>query len=207
MKSLVALLLIHSMLLPFSGSAQVQSWNFIKEKNGIKIYTCTPAYSSFKCFKGETVFHASMQELGLYIGNVKNFSWWDDNIRELRVLNSKSNNQVEYYFVYHVSWPLSDRDFYVNVVITTDSASGEKIVYAKPLNDSIPEREGIVRIRKYWQKWTLKPIDSSSVHAVLEGFVDPGGSVPAWLYNMVIVETPLKVMGGIKKRVEVTDRH
>ncbi len=34
----------------------------------------------------------------------------------------------------------------------------------------------------------------------LEGFTDPGGIVPAWLLNMVIVETPLKVMEGIKKR-------
>ncbi|MCX6241077.1 MAG: hypothetical protein NTX43_04640 [Bacteroidetes bacterium] len=207
MRSLIAFLIIHSCLLPFSHPISAQSWNYIKEKNGIKIYTYTPDYSSFKCFKGVTVFHATMKEIGLYIGNVRNFSWWDDNIRELRVLDAKSDDHVEYYFVYHVSWPLSDRDFYVDVFISTDSISGEKIVYAKPLKDTLPERDGIVRIKKYWQKWTLKPIDSNSVHAELEGFVDPGGSVPSWLYNLVIVETPLKVMGGIKHKVEVPGNH
>ena len=179
-----------------------QSWNFIKEKNGIKIYTRTPENTSFKSFKGETVFHASMEKLGLYIGNVRNFNWWDKNIRDLKVLEAEFGKHAIYYFVYHVPWPLSDRDLCVEVFISYDTLKDEKVVSAKPLTGRIPEQKGIVRIRDYWQKWTLTGISKDSVHAVLEGFVDPGGSVPAWLYNMVIVETPLNGMGGIKARVE-----
>lgn len=187
-------------------SALAQSWDFIKEKNGIKIYTRTSDSSAFKTFKGVTEFHASMKELGLYIGNVRNFNWWDKNIRELRVIESESDKHVKYYFIYDVSWPLQDRDFCVEVFISTDTVTWVKQVYAKPLPNVIPEREGIVRIKKYWQRWTLKPLGENSVEGVLEGFVDPGGSVPAWLYNLVIVETPLSVMGGIKRRVEVPEK-
>jgi len=186
---------------------RAQSWDYVKEKNGIRIYTRTPENSSFKCFKGETIFHTSMQKLGLYIGNVRNFNWWDKNIRELKVIDPGSEKHVRYYFVYHVAWPLWDRDICVDVFISIDTISGEKVVYAKPLPDVIPERQKMVRIKNYWQKWTLRPISDNSVHAVLEGFVDPGGSVPAWLYNMVIVETPLSVMGGIKQRVESADHN
>ncbi|NCA75252.1 MAG: hypothetical protein EOM90_02860 [Alphaproteobacteria bacterium] len=188
------------MLFPYF--AQTQSWDFIKEKNGIKIYTCTPVYSSFKCFKGETVLHATMQEIGRYIGNVKNFNWWDKNIRDLKVIGPGTDAHVRYYFIYDVPWPLSDRDICVDVSISIDSVTGVKTVFAKPLPGVIPEYDDIVRIKNYWQKWTLTPAGSNSVNAVLEGFVDPAGSVPAWLYNMVIVETPLKVMGGIKERLE-----
>jgi hypothetical protein len=181
---------------------RAQSWNYIKEKNGIKLYTRVPEYSTFKCFRGETTFHASMQEIGRYIGNVKNFNWWDKNIRELRVLEPGSEKHVSYYFVYDVPWPLSDRDICVDVSISIDSLTGIKVVYAKPLPGVIPEYKDIVRIANYWQKWTLTPIDKQTVNAVLEGFVDPGGNVPSWLYNMVIVETPLKVMEGIKHKLE-----
>lgn len=184
---------------------QAQTWDYIKEKDGIKIYTRTPQNSPFKCFKGETVFHASMQKIGLYIGNVRNFNWWDKNIRELRVLDQVSDKEIRYYFIYHVPWPLSDRDLCVEVMINIDTVSGEKVIYASPLPGIIPERHGIVRIKNYWQRWTLRPISKNSVYAVLEGFVDPGGSVPAWLYNMVIVETPLRVMEGIKHKVETKD--
>ncbi|MCX6283323.1 MAG: hypothetical protein NTW31_03680 [Bacteroidetes bacterium] len=206
MKPAAGIRVLMSLFLFCSHCLPAQSWYFIKEKNGIKIYTRIPEYSSFKCFKGETILHASMKEIGMYIGNVKNFNWWDKNIRDLKVLESDSDKHVKYYFIYDVTWPLNDRDICVDVVISIDSVSGVKVVYAKPLPGVVPEQEGIVRIKNYWQKWTLTPIDKNSVHAILEGFVDPAGSVPAWLYNMVIVETPLKVMGGIKQKVEAAHR-
>lgn len=194
------------MILQFiSPNLNAQTWDFIKEKDGIKIYTRTAEHSSFKCFKGETVFHTSMDKLSLYIGNVKNVDWWDKNVREIKILASVPEDFQQYYLVYHVPWPLSDRDLCVEAKVTVNPLTGEKVVYAKPLTDAVPERPGIVRIRNYWQKWTLKPVGKNSVQAILEGFVDPGGSVPSWLYNMVIVDTPLKVMRGIKERVEAVE--
>jgi hypothetical protein len=202
MKKILLIVVFLHLVLIGSMNLHGQSWDFIKEKNGIKIYTRTPENSSFKSFKGETVFHASMQQLGLYIGNFKNFNWWDKNVKDLKVLVSEPGKHAIYYLVYKVSWPLNDRDLCVEVHITYDSVRREKVVFAKPLPGAVPEKKGIVRIKNYWQKWTLTEIHENTVHAVLEGYVDPGGNIPAWLYNMVIVETPLNVMGGIKARVE-----
>ncbi|MEI6889909.1 MAG: hypothetical protein ACOYM0_08205 [Bacteroidales bacterium] len=207
MRSVVAMSFLILLFKLLGLNLPAQTWNYIKEKNGIKIYTRIPENSAFKCFKGETVFHASMQELGLYIGNVKNFNWWDKNIRELRVLDPGSASYIQYYFIYHVPWPLNDRDLCVEVFISTDTLNGKKVVYARPLPGVIPQRKGIVRITDYWQKWTLIPLGKDSVQAILEGFVDPGGSVPAWLYNLVIVETPLKVIEGIKQKAEAKKPH
>lgn len=187
----------------FTGTrALTQDWNFIKEKNGIRIYTKTPGQSSFKSFRGETIFHASLETLGNYIGNVRNFNWWDKNIRDLKVLEAEYGKHARYYFIYHVPWPMSDRDLCVDVSISFDSVKRVRTVMAKPLPGVIPEKKGVVRIRDYRQSWVLTELGRDSVRAVLEGFVDPGGNIPAWLYNMVIVETPLNVMGGIKARVE-----
>ncbi len=194
--------LLVSCLVLMCSALSAQTWNFIKEKDGIKIYTRTPDHSNFKCFKGETVFHTTMEKLSRYIGNVQNVDWWDKNVKEIKVLTFEPDKLVRYYLVYDVPWPMNDRDLCVEAKITIDPVTGEKIVSAKPLPDAVPERKGIVRIRNYWQKWTLKPTGNNTIQAVLEGFVDPGGNVPSWLYNMVIVDTPLKVMRGIKKLVE-----
>jgi len=194
--------IIISVMVLIGSGLRAQAWEFIKEKDGIKISTRKADNSSFKCFKGETVFHTTMAKLSMYIGNVNNVNWWDKNVREIRVLSSEPEKYMKYYLVYHVSWPLNDRDLCVEARITVDPVTGEKVVSAKPLLDVVPEREGVVRIRNYWQKWTLKPTGNNTVSAVLEGFVDPGGNVPSWLYNMVIVDTPLKVMRGIKTLVE-----
>jgi hypothetical protein len=39
-------------------------------------------------------------------------------------------------------------------------------------------------------------------HVVLEGFVDPAGSIPDWISNMLITDSPIKVISGIKERLE-----
>ena len=189
----------------YSPCLSAQSWKFIKEKDGIRIYTKSSENSSFKSFRGETEYHSTMEKLSKYIGNVENVDWWDKNVREIKVLYSEPDKLIKYYLIYDVPWPLSDRDLCVEAKITIDPVTGEKVVSAKPLLDVVPEKEGIVRIRHYWQKWTLKPNGKNNIQAVLEGFVDPGGNVPSWLYNMVIVDTPLKVMRGIKKLVEDKD--
>ena len=198
-------LMVSVMVLIVSG-LYAQAWEFSKEKDGIKIYTRKAENSSFKCFKGETVFHTTMAKLSMYIGNVDNVRWWDKNVREIRVLSKEPDKNIKYYLLYHVPWPYNDRDLCVEARITIDPVTGEKVVSAKPLLDVVPERKEIVRIKNYWQKWTLRPTGKNTVVAVLEGFVDPGGNVPSWLYNMVIVDTPLKVMRGIKVLVEDKDQ-
>ena len=185
-----------------AGHPAAQSWNFVKEKNGIRMFTLLQEGSAFKCFRGETDFHSTMEQLDQYIGVANNFDQWDENIRELRVLASQPGRQIDCYFVYLTPWPMSNRDFYARVDVSYDSATRTKTVYAYPLEGKYSSRDGVVRIKNYWLKWTLTEKDKQTIHGIVEGFIDPAGLVPSWLYNLVIVEAPYKVMSGIKKRVE-----
>jgi len=175
-----------------------QSWVFVKEKEGIRLYTRKEANNSVKSFKGEAYLHAQIEKVFSLITNVKNFDLWDEDITEMKVLLNEKDKHVQYYLVYDVSWPVTDRDLVVDALITTDSVTGIRIMEAKPLLNVIPEKSDVVRIKKYWQKWTLIPVEEGLVHLILEGSVDPGGSVPAWLSNMVITESPFKSIQSVK---------
>ncbi|MEI6435731.1 MAG: START domain-containing protein [Bacteroidota bacterium] len=179
-----------------------QDWNFIKEKDGIRIYTKKEPGNSLKSFKGVTDICASMEKVCDLIGNVKNLDWWDKNLREIRVLYYEKEKRSQYYLVYNSPWPVTDRDLCVDALISTDPETGVRTILSKPLLDVIPERPGLVRITEYWQKWIMEPTNRGVVHVTLEGYVDPAGSVPDWIYNMVITDTPLKIMRGIKERLE-----
>jgi len=179
-----------------------QKWDFIKEKDGIKIYTRKEANTSLKSFRGEVILHAQMNMVCSLIGNVKNVDWWDKNLREINILSYVEDKNIKYYLIYDVPWPFTDRDLCVEAKITTDPVTGRRIVYSVPLPNVIPEKPDLIRIKNYWQKWVIQPMNNGNIHVILEGFVDPAGSVPAWLYNMVITETPLKIIRGIKGRVE-----
>jgi START domain len=179
-----------------------QPWTFVKSEDGINLYTRKEGGSSLKSFKGMMDVKSTMEKVCDLVGNVKNHDWWDENLREIKVLSFEKDKYFQYYLIYHVPWPFTDRDLCVEANVSIDPVTGSRTITATPLDNMIPEKPDLIRIKKYWQKWTIQPMGNGVVRLTLEGFVDPAGNVPSWLYNMVIVETPLKVMRRVKKFVQ-----
>ena len=187
------------LLFPATG-LRGQSWNYVKEENGIKLFTRDELNSSLNSFRGEVIFKASIEKVNLLVGNANNLDWWDKNISYIKVLEFEKDKYIRYYIIFDVSWPLSSRDLALDARISTDPVTGIRTVMAKPLLNVVPEKEDLVRIKKYWQKWTVQPLDKGFVKVTLEGFVDPNGDVPSWIYNMVVTETPLRALESLRTR-------
>lgn len=190
------------LLLILVKSMSAQEWNFVKERDGIQIFTRNEKNNCLKSFRGEADVKTCLEKIYEMIGNVQNVDWWDEDISELRILSQQKDQFVNYYLIYDVPWPLTDRDLCVQAHIRTDAEKGCRTVYAEPLPDKVAEKPGLVRIKNYWQKWTIQDKGNGVIHLTLEGFVDPAGKVPAWLYNLVITDTPLKIIRGIKDCIE-----
>jgi hypothetical protein len=178
-----------------------QPWSFVKEKDGIKVYTRLEANNSMKSFKGETIFKAPVEKVCSMLGNARNVDWWDKNISDIKVLAFDENKFIQYYLIYNMPWPITNRDLVADTRITSDPLTGERTFTAGPLGNVVPEKPDLVRIKNYHQKWTVQPLDKGNVHVMLEGFIDPGGNVPAWAYNMLVPETPLKAIRSLRERV------
>ncbi|MCX6304689.1 MAG: START domain-containing protein [Bacteroidetes bacterium] len=189
-------------ILVMSDRVVAQAWTFVKEKDGIRIYTKKEPGSSIKSFKGVADIHAPAEKVYNLIGNVKNLDWWDKNLKQIKVLYYEKEKRSQYYLVYDSPWPVTDRDLCVDATINTDPVTGIRTIRAVPLLNVVPENPACVRIKDYKQSWVLEPTGKDVVHVVLEGYVDPGGNVPDWIYNMVITDTPLKIIRGVKQRLE-----
>ena len=186
-----------------AGNADGQTWNFIKEKDGIKIYTRNEEDNPIKSFKGEVDLKTTMEKLSHVIGRIESFDWWADDVKEIKVLGYEEEKYIRYYVIYDVPWPLSDRDLCVEALITNDPVTGMRTVRATPMAGVIPEEKDLVRINNYWQQWTMEPVGDGLVHVVLEGSVDPGGAIPNWIVNMLISDTPLSIIRKVREQVEV----
>ena len=178
-----------------------QSWNFVKEEDGIQVYSRNENNHSMKSYKGVTVFCAPIEKACSMVGNARNFDWWGEDFKQIRVLGYEEKKYVRYYYIYDMPWPLTDRDLAVEATVKTNAATGEYKVISKPLLKVVPEYPDLVRIRNYWQTWTIQPLDRGYVCVTLEGFVDPGGNVPDWLYNMLSTEMPLRTMRLFRERI------
>ena len=189
-------------LLVYSPVLSAQDWEFIKEKDGIKVYTRPEKNSSLKSFRGVMDIHSTMERICTMIGNPNNREWWDKNLSEVKVL-SMEKNSYSFYMVVDLPWPVTDRDVCIETHVSTDAVTGIRTVSAQQLLNVVPENPDLVRIKKYWQTWTIQPRENGIIHLELEGFADPAGSIPAWLYNMFISDTPLKIMREVKKRAMI----
>lgn len=187
----------------FAGNLSAQEWNFIKERDGIKVYTRNEENNPVKSYRGEMDIHTTMERISRIIGNIESFDWWDESITDIKVLGFEKEKYIRYYFIYNLPWPLSNRDLCVESLITNDPVTGKRVVHATPLLGVVPEKPDLVRIKNYWQQWDMQPEDNGIMHVTLEGSVDPGGNIPAWLINMVMTDTPLNIMREVRELVEV----
>lgn len=176
-----------------------QAWDFIKEKNGIKIYTRLEAGKSLKSYKGVTEINAPVEKVFSLMEDISNTDWWDKKLTHIRVLLYEKDKRAQYYMVYDLPWPVMDRDLCVDVTISSDTKTGERMINAVSLNGVIPLKNDMVRITDYRQTWTIIPDGNDMTLVTLEGFVDPAGTMPDWISNMLIVESPMKAINGLKE--------
>ena len=194
-------ILMLNITMMLSCAMEAQSWDFIKEKDSIKLYTRIEAGKSLKSYRGFTDINAPAEKIFTVMEDVNNTDWWDKNLTKIKVLLYEKNKRARYYLVYDLPLPVTDRDLCVDVTITIDKVTGERKIAAVALNGVIPEYNDLVRIKDYRQTWTIKAVSKERTHVMLEGFVDPGGTVPDWLSNMLIIETPLKAINGLREAV------
>jgi hypothetical protein len=188
-------------LLLSSFSLSAQPWNFIKEKDSIKIYTRVEAGKSLRSYKGVTDINVPAEKIFELMEDINNTDWWDKRLTQIKVLLYEKNKRAQYYMVYDLPWPVTDRDLCVDVTITSDPVSGERRINAVALNGVIPERKDMVRITDYLQTWTIIPAGKMT-HIVLEGYVDPAGAIPNWISNMLIIESPIKAISGLREAMK-----
>jgi hypothetical protein len=183
-------------------SMEAQSWHFVKDKEGIKIYTRTEPGKTLKSYKGVADIKAPSEKVFAMIEDVNNTDWWDKNFNQIKVLMYEKYKRAQYYLVYDLPWPVTDRDLCVDVTASFDPVTGVGKVTSFPLPGAVPEHREMIRIREYRQTWTVTPAGKELTHVVLEGYVDPAGSIPDWVSNMLIIDSPIQVISSIKQRLE-----
>lgn len=186
-------------------AANCQSWDFIKEKDGIKLYTRTETGKIIKTFKGVTDISVPAEKIFDVLRDINNTDWWDKNVSLNKVLDYEKTKGGRYYLVYNLPWPVPDRDLCVDVKVLGSQVPGERRISAASVNGIIPEQNGLVRIRDYKQAWIVRPVSKNITHVELEGHVDPAGMIPDWIINMLITESPYKSIDGLRKQVMPAD--
>lgn len=181
-------------------NAFAEGWELVKDKNGLKVYLHPTEGSPYKTYKGETTLTMKMEELYKVLIDVENYDKWVYECIESRLLSKVDNSEYTYYSVMHLPFPFDNRDMTTTMKV---SFSNDTVFLATKLKktDQI-QPKGLVAITAYDELTILIKIDDQHVRMIMEGYFEPGGSLPAWLMNMFLSEGPYESIMKIKELYE-----
>lgn len=172
-----------------------------KDRDNVKVYTCNAANTKIKSLKTVFEVQATLQQVIDIVLNVDDYNNWQYHTINAHVLERKSETELIYYTEIVSPWPVSNRDLVVALKIEYHTPE-HIVIYANSIPDYIPEKEGIVRVPMSKSQWTVKSVGGTSLSVEFTMLINPGGSIPAWLINMVADEAPYESFRNFKNKIE-----
>lgn len=188
-------ILIASLNTAFS---QVQ-WELAKDQNGIKVYTAKGVSGKFKDIKVEAVFPGSIQKLLGILTNIGYSKNWVYGAKDSYLINRISANEILYYSLTSLPWPVEDRDIPIRMRFNLNQNNSTLKVFATGIPNAIPEKKGIVRIPYFNAFWDVR---SDGKNKLLISYIlkmDPGGSIPAGVTNIFITKGPYETFYNLSR--------
>lgn len=189
-------------LLLAARSASAQSdWELRTEKRDIKVYTRTFPDSRFKAIKVELVVQTTLSRLVAVLLDVKTAPEWVYSTKSAVLLRQVSPSELIYYSEVRLPWPMSNRDFIARLVTTQDPHTHVVTILGPTISDYVPVKKDIVRVRRSEGKWVLTPAGKDNIRVEYTLRTDPGGDIPAWLFNMFVTKGPLESFENLKTQL------
>jgi hypothetical protein len=167
-----------------------------------KSYSKAVQNSKFKGFKIEGFIQATpekaIEALKYRIEKWREF--YSEKEAYFEVIESRPNNLLVY-SVFKLPFPFRDRSMCERFLITNDNSGIKKITWTQEW-EKAPSEKGILRMPVAEGTWTFIPKDDSTSLATYEVYSEPGGLLPAWMYNSTVEKGLPKELNDIENIVK-----
>ena len=175
------------------------TWKKAVEKEGILIETSTFNNSDFTAVKSSMRVKARLNDIAnlvLFIDGCHDKSTVCAKIENIRHIDQQNYYQ---YVVSKFPWPLKKRDMFLKIRVHQEANTGVITVQGKSYQDDYVSKKRYIRINDMDLQWKVIPQKAGEV--LIEHYIhsDPGGIIPAWLFNDAVTSTPLATLGNIKR--------
>jgi hypothetical protein len=173
-----------------------------KDQDSIKVYSCSTDQSKFKSIKASFEVSATAPQLAAMVMDIAGYNDWQYKTINAKILKWISKQELIYYVEIVAPWPVSNRDLIVHLKVEQDPITKKMTFTANGKPDFIPEKEGITRVPMSRSTWVVVPITSNKLRVEYSMNIDPSGSVPAWMVNMVSAEGPFESFLTLRNKIK-----
>lgn len=180
-----------------------QSWTLAKDKEGVKVYTRKIEGWGIKEYKAEIVVKAKFSDVIATLKDVPSRYEWLHNTTEIREIERPNKDVVAIYTKVDAPWPVADRDNITRFSFSYPSRQTARVdMTIIKSHQKAPIYDGVVRIERLKGHWIIKDKSNGYIEIVQQCAAEPGGSLPDWLANSAVVDTPYQSMSKLKKYLE-----
>jgi ribosome-associated toxin RatA of RatAB toxin-antitoxin module len=192
---LLSVLLLIAFIFPNMSGA----WELAKKGDGITVYTRSVIGSGFKEYKAAMKIKASLSSMVAIVEDVSAYPSWIHTCKEGKLLKRINEKETYNYTINDAPWPVSDRDAAVHNKISQNPEDRVVTINIKGIPDYIPEKTGLQRVKKIEGFWRFTPLENGSVEVVYQVHTEPGGNLPSWLVNSIVVSQPFHTLLNMQK--------
>jgi hypothetical protein len=165
------------------------------------VYTCASGHLKFKSIKASFTVNARLSQLVAFILDVNSYCDWQYHTIRARLLKKINEQELMYYTEIAAPWPVSNRDMVVDLKLSQDAKTKVLTIVMVSVPEGAPEKDQLVRVPMSIAKWTVVPLSPSRLKVEYFIEIDPGGSVPAWMVNMVSAQAPYDSFKTLKYKI------
>lgn len=189
-------------------------WEQFDEEDGVRMFRRDVPGSSIVALRGEGFVEAPITRVASVLIDRQRSPEWIDRLVKTKVLREISETELVCWNHIKTPSPLKDRDFVYKTVLTTDPAKKQVRFSYRSVTDSLaPEYDAYVRGDFQGGKFELTMAERTNQDGtktpgtlvVAEVIVDPRGSVPSFIVNMVQKSWPHKTLTALRKQVKKPD--
>lgn len=177
------------------------NWKFRTEQYGIKVYSSQQDSSAFNALRATFETDATLSQYAAAVLDIDQYKRWNSAVHNPYIVKRINESELIYYSEARAPWPVQDRYVVLHLKVTQDPASKTLTIRLKNLPEIIPQKKGFIRIRDYHANVTVTPLSSTRVKVEYIARIDPGGSIPAWIANLLMDELPVKSFSQLKARL------
>ncbi len=183
---------------------EAYEWKQIKKRpdgqfQNWEAYSKTVKNSRFKAFKIAGIIHATPKEAveALLYRIIHWQKFYTEKEAYFDVLENDSNDLLVY-SIFKLPFPFKDRSMCERFKIEKNTNSGVYKITWHQEWEKAPAETGIVRMPIATGSWIFEPKSQNTSKATYEVYTDPGGSLPAWMYNFTVEKGLPKELDNIE---------
>ena len=171
-------------------------WKLVKKNEQFKVFVRKPDGNAYEQIKIIAQTTASMSEVVAALEDVDHHKDWVYATGESYILETRSYDDFDYYVTVKMPFPIKDRDLTIHLRREVHPSGIVKIL-SKSKTNIKDHVDGKVRISDFESHYILSPMDDGLIEIEYFLNVDPAGTLPAWVVNLVTTKGPTETMNSL----------